>query len=459
MTPPVLTGFSYGMAACMVAVYCLFKQKRWTDGTRVSMRYSGGRMRKGYMKSGAGTFRALYSRNYRLYFSGQAVSLTGTWMQTLAMSWLVYRLTNSVFLLGLVGFAGQIPALILTPFAGVAADRLNRHHIIVATQVFSMLQAAILAGLTLTHHIAIWHVLSLSLFMGIINAFDAPARQSFVVQMVDKREDLPNAIALNSTLFNGARLVGPSLAGVLVAWLGEGMCFLFNAVSYVAVILALLAMRLPAYQSKPMTSDLWQDFRDGVSYVYHHQMIRRVVLLLAMISLTGMSHIVLMPVVARDILHGGPHTLGFLMGASGIGAVSAALLLASRNSTTGLENWIRTAPIVMGTGLAAVAVIRHIVPMMLIMLIVGFGMMLQMASSNTYVQATVEDNKRGRVMSLYVIAFMGVMPFGQLLAGALGQYIGVPWTLTVIGIICIVSPLAVFGIRGGNTPESLDENH
>ena len=322
-----------------------------------------------------------------------------------------------------------------------------------------MLQATILAGLTLTQHIAIWHVISLSFFMGVINAFDAPARQSFVVQMVDKREDLPNAIALNSTLFNGARLVGPSLAGVLVALLGEGMCFLFNAVSYVAVILALLAMRLPVYQSNTLTSNLWQDFRDGVRYVYHHPMIRRVVLLLAMISLTGMSHIVLMPVVARDILHGGPHTLGFLMGASGIGAVSAALLLASRNRTTGLEKWIRTAPLVMGTGLATAAVIRHIVPMMLIMLIVGFGMMLQMASSNTYVQAMVEDNKRGRVMSLYVIAFMGVMPFGQLLAGALGQHIGVPLTLAVIGIISIISPLAVFGVRGGCTPESLDDNH
>ena len=298
-------------------------------------------------------FRALQYRNYRLFFMGQGVSLIGTWMQQVAMSWLVYRLTDSVFLLGMVSFASQVPSFLLGPFAGVVSDRYNRHRILLLTQALSLLQASTLAALVLTGQIEIWHILALSGFLGVINAFDISARQAFVVELVEKREDLSNAIALNSSLFNGARLVGPSIAGILIAAVGEGMCFLINAVSYLAVLASLLMMHLRPFVPVKETRKVWQSLREGFQYAFGFPPIRSIILLIALLSLVGMPFSVLMPVFARDILGGGANTLGFLMGASGIGALSGALYLASRKTVVGLGKVIVMATLLFGAGLMA----------------------------------------------------------------------------------------------------------
>src|SRR5437879_1755150 len=275
------------------------------------------------------TFRTLRYRNYRLFFGGQLVSLTGTWMQQVAVTWLVYRMTNSAFLLGLVGFAGQLPAL-LSPFAGLIADRMNRHRILVATQTLSLVQALALALLTLTGNIAVWHIVLLNLFLGLVNAFDMPTRQSFLLDMIERKEDLANAIALNSSMFNGARLIGPSIAGIVVASVGEGACFTLNALSYLAVIGALLAMKISPRIPHPMPDGLLTGIGEGFRYAFGFPPIRSILLLIALVSIMGLTFGVLMPVVAKDVLHGGPNTLGFLMGAVGVGALTGALALASR---------------------------------------------------------------------------------------------------------------------------------
>jgi MFS family permease len=385
-----------------------------------------------------GILRALRHRNYRLFFSGQGISLIGTWMQQVAMSWLVYRLTQSAFLLGVVGFGSRISTFLLASFAGVLADRWNRHRALVITQTLSTIQAFILATLVLTGTISIWHVVLLSISLGFVNAFDMPIRQSFVVEMIERREDLGNAIALNSSLVNGARLVGPSIAGMLIATLGEGICFLLNGISFLAVIVALLAMRMKPHRREKQNLDILRELKEGFSYAFGFVPIRSLLLLLGLVSLMGMPYMVLMPIFAGKILHGGPRAFGFLLGASGLGALVGAIYLASRRSVLGLGRIIAIASGGFGIGLIVFSLSRVFWLSLLSMLLTGFGMMVQMASSNTVLQTIVEEDKRGRVMSFYTMAIMGMVPFGNLLGGGLAALIGAPNTLMIGGVSCVV---------------------
>jgi MFS family permease len=388
-----------------------------------------------------GILRALRHRNYRLFFSGQGISLIGTWMQQIAMSWLVYRLTHSAFLLGVVGFSSRIPTFVFASFAGVLADRWNRHRALVVTQTLSTIQALILAALVLTGMISIWHVILLSVSLGFINALDIPIRQSFVIDMIERREDLGNAIALNSSLVNGARLIGPSIAGMLIATLGEGICFLLNGISFFAVIIALLAMRIKPDRREKQNPNVLRGLREGFSYAFGFAPIRFILLLLALVSLMGMPYMVLMPIFAGKILHGGPRTFGFLLAASGLGALIGALYLASRRSVVGLGRIIVVASGIFGIGLIVFSLSRVLWLSLLSMLLVGFGMMIQMASSNTVLQTIVEEDKRGRIMSFYTMAFMGMVPFGNLLGGGLASLIGAPNTIMFGGASCILGAL------------------
>jgi MFS family permease len=382
-------------------------------------------------------FRALYHRNYRLFFGGQGISLIGTWMQQIAMSWLVYHLTNSAFLLGVVGFSSQICSFIFSPFAGVFSDRWNRHHMLVATQTFAMIQALILAFLTLTHRVTINQIILLSIVLGLVNAFDMPTRQSFVVEMVERREDLGNAIALNSFLFNGARLVGPSIAGIFISLLGEGMCFLVNGISFLAVIIALLAMKIQSAKKDPEKTRVLKRLKEGFIYAYGFLPIRNILLMLGWTSLVGMAYTTLMPVFAKDILHGNSQTFGFLMAASGMGAAIGAIYLASRKSVIGLLRIIGVASGIFGLSLIAFSFSHNLWLSLILMLLVGFGMMVQMASSNTVLQTVVDDTKRGRVMSLYAMSFL-MGPFGSLLGGSLASKIGAPYTIIISGATCLL---------------------
>jgi MFS family permease len=397
-------------------------------------------------RSWAFVLRAFRHRNYRLFFSGQSVSLIGTWMTRIATSWLVYRLTHSALLLGVVGFAGQIPTFLLAPFAGVWVDRLNRHRVLVITQILAMVQSFALAALALTGRITVADIIWLSVFQGVINAFDMPARQAFVVEMVDDREDISNAIALNSSMVNLARLVGPSLAGIIIAAFGEGYCFLIDGVSYLAVIASLLMMRLKPPLSRAGRSNMLAELKEGWVYVSHSSAIRSLLLLLALVSLVGMPYAVLMPIFAGGILHGGPHTLGFLMGASGVGALAGAIELASRKTVLGLGRVIAVSAAMFGAGLFMFSQSRWLWLSLALMFITGMGMMRQMAATNTILQTIAEEEKRGRVMSYYTMAFVGMAPFGSLLAGSLAARIGAPATLLISGLCCLAG-VAWFGMH------------
>lgn len=383
-------------------------------------------------------FRSLRYRNYRLFFVGQSISLIGTWMQRIALPWLVYRLTDSPVLLGVVGFVGQLPTFLLAPFAGVLIDHWNRYHILIATQVLAMIQAFILTFLFFAGAIEIWQIILLGIFLGVVNAFDMPARQALVVEMVDSREDLGNAIALNSSMVNGARLLGPSIAGALIAATGEGICFLVNGISYFFVIASLLWMKLSPRAIKAQNTHVLRGLKEGLSYAFGFAPMRAIILLLGLVSLMGMPYTVLLPVFAKEVLHGGSHTFGFLMGASGIGALVGALYLASRKSVLGLGKVMPLSAALFGFGLVVFSLSRHFMLSLVFMFITGVGMMMQMASSNTILQTIVEDDKRGRVMSFYTVAFMGTAPFGSLLAGGLASRLGAPNTLIIGGISCIL---------------------
>lgn len=386
--------------------------------------------------------RAFRYRNYRLFFAGQAVSLIGTWMQVIAVSWMVYRLTNSAFLLGIVAFAGQIPIFILTPFAGVLADHFNRRRMLIITQTLAMLQAFILAFLALRGNVSVWQVVGLTMFLGLVNAFDVPIRQSFVVDMVEDKKDLGNAIALNSLMFNGARLVGPSVAGILIAVVDEGVCFLINAISFLAVIFALSAMRVKPKAEGGKTNHVLQGLKEGFVYTFNFKPMRDILLLTTLISVMGMSYVIIMPVFAKDILGGGAHTLGFLMGAAGLGALGGAIYLASRKGVEGLERIISIATIIFGLGLIAFSFSTSLWLSLILILFAGFVVMVQTVASNTVLQSLTHDDKRGRVMSFYAVAFMGMAPFGSLLAGSLASKIGAPNALLISGFCCILG--AVF---------------
>ncbi|MBD2101919.1 MFS transporter [Leptolyngbya sp. FACHB-261] len=385
--------------------------------------------------------RALSSRNYRLFFAGQGLSLIGTWITQVATIWLVYRLTNSALLLGIVGFASQIPSFLLTPITGVLADRWNRHHMLIVTQALAMVQSLTLAALALSEIINIWHIIVLGVFQGVINAFDAPARQALVPDLVENKEDLGNAIALNSSVFNGARLVGPAIAGLLVATVGAGVCFLIDGVSYIAVIAALLAMKLRPTKSAAGANQPLRWLKEGFTYAFGFPPIRAILLLLALVSLMGMPYTILVPVFAQDILHGGPNTFGFLMAASGLGALMGGVYLSSRATVVGLGYIIVSSPAILGLGLIAFALSRELWLSLIMMLVIGLGLILQIASSNTVLQTIIEDEKRGRVMSLYTMSFLGMVPFGNLIAGSLAERIGVPTTLILGGVFCILGSL------------------
>jgi MFS family permease len=384
-------------------------------------------------------WRALKHRNYRLFFSGQLISLVGTWMQTVAQSWLVYRLTGSELLLGAVGFTSQFPVLLFATVGGTVADRVSRRRILVITQCTAMALASVLATLTLTGAVQVWHVFVLGGCMGLVNAFDIPARQAFAVEMVGKA-DLQNAIALNSSVFNGARMIGPAIAGAMVAAVGEGWCFFANAVSFLAVIAGLLAMRIeprpPARRGR-----LLGDVVQGFVYVYETPQVRVVLTLLAMASLMGMPYVVLMPVFAAEVLHSGPRGLGTLMSCAGIGALCAALTLAQRREVRGLERWVGRASLGFGTALVAFSSSRSFALSAVLLVGVGYAMMIQMASSNTLVQHMVPDHLRGRVMAVYSMMFMGMAPFGALLAGTLAERFGAPATVAFGGCVCITGAL------------------
>jgi MFS family permease len=391
------------------------------------------------------TLRALRHRNFQLFFAGQLISLIGTWMQNIAQAWLVYRLTGSSLLLGSVSFAGQIPVFLIAPLGGITADRGNRHRVVIGTQIASMVLAFVLALLTLTGKVQVWHIFLLASLLGVVNSFDVPARQSFLVDMVGK-EDLMNAIALNSSMFNGARIIGPAIAGVLVASIGEGWCFFANGVSYIAVIAGLLMMTVNAPRRLATGSSPLQHIIEGFQFVRRTTPIRALLLLLGLVSLVGLPFSVLMPIFADRILHGGARGLGILMGATGIGALLGALTLASRTGVTGLGRWVAVSCGGFGAFLVLFSFSRYFWLSTALLVPVGFSMMLEMSSSNTLIQAMVPDELRGRVMALYSMMFMGMAPFGAFMGGALADRLGAPVTVAMGGIACIGGAV-IFGMK------------
>jgi MFS family permease len=380
--------------------------------------------------------RALKHRNFQLFFSGQLISLVGTWMQTVAQSWLVYEKTRSSFQLGAVGFASQIPVFLMAPIGGMVADRVNRHRVVIATQVASMILAFILAALTLTHTVQVWHIYVLASLLGVVNAFDIPGRQSFLVDMVG-REDLMNAIALNSSMFNGARVIGPAIAGILLIKIGEGGCFLLNGISYIAVIIGLLMMRVDGGARSKSDSPL-EDIIEGFRWVSNTGPIRALLLLLGLVSLVGMPYTVLMPIFADHVLHSGAKGLGILMGFTGIGALLGALTLAVRTGVKGLGKLISICCAGFGVSLIVFAFSKFFWLSANLLIPVGFFIMLQMACSNTLIQAMVPDALRGRTMAVYSMMFMGLAPVGALLGGALSDRLGAPWTVAIGGLASVL---------------------
>ena len=382
--------------------------------------------------------RALGYRNYRLFFGGQLISVIGTWMQNIAQAWLVYRMTGSSVLLGAVSFTGQIPIFFLASVGGIVADRGSRRRIVIATQTSSMMLAFALAALTLTKTVQVWHVFVLAGLLGAVNAFDIPARQAFQVEMVGKA-DLMNAIALNSSLFNASRVIGPAIAGILVAAIGEGWCFFVNAVSYIAVIVGLLLMSVEERQRGASNDSPLANLAEGFRFVSRNRPVHAILMLLGVVSLTGMPYAVLMPIFADRILHGGARALGWLMGCAGIGALAGALRLASRTHLKGLSRWLPRASFAFGAVLIGFAWSRVFWLSAFILLPVGYSMMIEMASSNTLLQSMVPDELRGRVMAVYSMVFMGMAPFGSLLAGVAAGRVGAPWTVTGAGVLCMIA--------------------
>ncbi len=385
--------------------------------------------------------RALASANFRLFFGGQLISLCGTWLQQVAMTWLVWEMTGSKWLLGLVAFSGQIPTLFLSPIAGALTETWDRRKALLITQTLAMLQALAVAALTLTDTVRVEYIIPLAIFLGAVNAFDMPIRQAFLTQMIDRREDLPNAIALNSSMVNSARLVGPAIAGLLITLVGEGWCFLLNGLSYLAVLAALAAMRINRPVIDAPRARVWEALTGGFSYAFRSVPIRSLLTLLATVSLTGIPLNVLMPVFASEVLGGDAGTLGMLTTSTGVGALTSAVYLASRKSIVGLGLQIGLAAGGLGIAMMCFSFSHHLFLSMGILIASGFCMMLQMAASNTLLQTIVDENMRGRVMGLYAMSLLGVAPIGSLMAGALAQAIGAPTTILICGSACLVSGL------------------
>lgn len=384
--------------------------------------------------------KALFHRNYRLFMAGQTLSLIGTWIQRMAMMWLVYQLTHSAFLLGLIGFCEQVPIFLIAPFAGVYADRWNKHKALCRIEALALIQAFVLGLLTLLHLVQIWHIVVLSLFLGVINAFEVPMRQSFVVEMVDRnKESLQNAIALNSTVFNLSRLIGPSVAGILISVVGEGWCFMVNAFSYSLVLLSLLLMRISKTGiPKPEERRILQKLKEGIQYINANSMMRSLLLLLAIVSFSNASIRTLAPVFAKDVLQGGAHTLGFLMSAAGVGAICGALFLTKSKPAATLQRIVSYTGILLGTAMLCFAISHSVVLSLFFIAIIGLAQMMHTACTNTLLQLNVDDDKRGRVMSFYTVCLQGTMPFGSLLGGALAGIAGGPWAVAAMGAICLL---------------------
>lgn len=399
------------------------------------------------LSSASHAWRALRHPNFKLFFAGQSISVIGTWMTRVATSWLVYRMTHSALLLGIVSFAGQIVSFALGPFAGVWVERLDRRKLLVWTQAAAAVQSLALAARALAHLINLWEIIALTALQGVINAFDMPGRQSFLVQMVDDRDDLSNAIAINSSMANGARLIGPAIAGVVIGAFGEGWCFLIDGVSYFAVIASLLLMRIkPKDKDKDKTirrnpTSMFEQMREGWNYVRTFRPIRIVLLLFALLSLMGYSYAVLLPVFAGQVLHGAAYTLGWLTAASGIGALVSGLSLAARKSVVGLTRMLQIASAMLGGALILFALSHTLWLSLVLMAFVGFGLMQSAAVCNTIVQTLVPEDKRARVMGYYTMAFFGAAPFGSLLAGALAHRIGAPHTVVLTGSFCVAGSL------------------
>lgn len=387
------------------------------------------------------SWRALRHRNFQLFFVGQGTSVIGSWMTRLATSWLVYRLTHSAFLLGVVGFAGQIVPFLLGPIAGVWVERLDRRRLLVWTQAAAAVQSLVMAALTIAHVITLWEIIALSALQGLISAFDAPGRHSFLIQMVDDREDLSNAIALNSSMVNGARLIGPAIAGLVIAAVGEGWCFLIDGISYFAVIASLQLMDIKPLGIRRGKAGMLVQMREGWDYVRSFRPLRTILLLFSLISLMGYPYFVLMPVFAVQVLHGGPHTLGWLATASGLGALLSALSLAVRKSVDGLTGMLPIAAGTLGCALILFGLSHVLWCSLFLMLFAGFGLMQVAAASNTIIQSLVSEDKRARVLSYYAMAFFGSAPFGSLLAGAMAHRIGAPSTIMFTGACCIAGCL------------------
>jgi MFS family permease len=381
--------------------------------------------------------RAFRHRNFRLYFGGQSISLVGTWVQQIALGWTIYQLTHSSWLLGLVSFAGQLPLFVVTPFAGVLVDRWNRHRTLIITQTLSMLQAFALALVVSTHALHVWNLIVLNLCAGTILAFDFTARQAFIVDMVGTGRDLPNAVALNSFVINGGRVLGPAIAGLLLTIVSPAVCFFINAISYAPVIGALLAMHLKKAKHVARQASALQELTEGIRYAMGFPPIRAVLLLVALVSLLGMPYAVLMPIFAAEVLHGGPHILGLLMTAPGIGALVGGVYLASQKSVLGAGIRVAGGAIVFAGGLIVAGIAHNMIVVLIALFFVGLGMIVQLATSNTVLQTIVDDDKRGRVMSLYTMAFLGMAPFGSILGGALAHHAGVQTTFALGGVICL----------------------
>lgn len=390
--------------------------------------------------------RSLRHRNYRLFFIGQGTSLLGTWMQSAAMSWLVYRITGSPLLLGVVAFSSQIPSFLIAPFAGVLADRWNRHRMLVAVQILAMLQALVLTALVIAGVINTWEIIALSIFSGIVGGFDIPVRQALVPELIEKPEDLSNAIALNSMIFNSARMIGPPIAGLIIAVAGEGICFGINAASYLAILIALWCMKLRTRTYASHNGPVMAGIKDGILYAYRFIPIRIILLMLAFVGLVGMPYAVLLPVFAKDILGGNSATYGSLMGSVGTGALCGAIFLASRKSVHGLGRIMAAAAAIFGGGIIAFSFSTALWFSLAMLLWAGFGMMVLIAVVNTILQTIVDDDKRGRVMSLYTMAFIGTAPLGSLLIGSVAHSISAPHALQVSGILCIAAA-AVFAAK------------
>lgn len=396
--------------------------------------------------------RSLQSRNFRLFYIGQSISLIGTWMQQVAMSWLVYQLTGSAMLLGIIGFASQIPTFLISPLAGVLADRANLRRLLILTQTLSMLQAFVIAFLVLANMIQTQHIIILSLFIGVINAFDITGRQSFLVEIIDKKEEIGNAIALNSSMVNGARIIGPSIAGVLISAFGEGVCFLLNGISFLAVIAALVSIRVSPRTPRTVKRSVLAELHEGVRYATGFAPIRAILMLLGLVSLMGASYSVLLPVYAKDILHGDAHTYGFLVSSAGLGAFASAVILASKHGVPGLGRVIPLAAGLFGISIVSLALSRSMLLSMLFLFLAGMGVMAHLASSNTILQTIVDDDKRGRVMSLFTMSFVGMTSFGSLLSGALASRIGATGTILIGGASCLIASL-IFASRLPNLQE------